>query len=267
VKCLRFERRSVSIEGRSVRRMTFEERSLLPLSAACVVASGVRETLGGLIGEAVLLKLYEPAIPSADAWKQIARDASIYRVHGACGDAAVILRAADAAALAGAAFGEPQTPATSLSVLERTVVERTVRAIAAQFGPICGTLEPQNVEEIHGISGLQTFFELQIERPVSARIGVALARDPQPETHARIDSEALLDLEIELAVRSDFGSFAALAVAELEPGSILRFPLGTLRGTLEIAGTPLAGGECGVNGGRYAIVLDQNPPRRDDRPA
>jgi len=263
-----FERPSATIAGRRVRLMTFEDRSLLPVSAACVVASGVRETLSELIGEAVLLKLYEPAIPSPAAWTHIVRDATIYRVRGARCDAAIILRPCDAAAIAGAAFGETAVAARDLSALEQAVMERTVRAISAHFGPICGAAESLNFEEIRAIGGLQTFFELQIERPVSARIGIALARDPSPpEAQPEIVPESLLDLGIELAVRTNLGSYAALSIAQLEPGTILPLPAGALRGTLEIAGSLLTSGECGISGGRYAIVLDHIPTRRDDPPS
>jgi hypothetical protein len=265
---LSFERVGTAIAGRRIRRPTFEERSLLPVSAACVVAGGVREALSRLIGEAVLLKFYEPAIPSAAAWEQIVRDARIYRVRGSRGEAAVILRMRDAAALAAAAFGERDAAATPLSALEAAVVDRTVRAFAAQFTALCGATEAPFLEEIHAIGGLETYVELQVEQPVHARIGIALARDPLPETQPGMAVESLLDLQVELCVRTDLGSYPALAIAELEPGVILPMPPpGAIRGTLEVAGSPLARGECGVNGGRYALVIDQFPDRREVPPA
>ncbi len=262
-----FERVGTAVDHRCIRRPTFRERSLLPVSAACVVASGVREALSRLIGETVLLKLYEPAIPSADAWKQILRDARIYRVRGSRGEAAVILRMCDASALAAAAFGERDASTTPLSALEAAVVDRAVRAFAAQFTAVCGVTEAPILEEIHAIGSLQTYVELQLEQPVRARIGIALARDPLPEAQPGVALESLLDLQVELCVRTDLGSLTALAVAELEPGVILPIPPGALRGTLDVAGSPLARGECGVNGGRYALVIDHIPDRREVPPA
>ena len=118
---------------------------MLPVSAACIVASGVRETLGALFGAPVALKLYEPMIPNAAAWGAIVRNAHVYRLRGTLIDAAVIVRPEDARALAAGAFGEHDTRG-ALSALERTVLERIVRAIAAQCGPICGTAAELTVD-------------------------------------------------------------------------------------------------------------------------
>ena len=110
--------------GKRVRRTHFEERSSLPTSAACVVANGVRETLTSLIGAPIAMRLFEPAIPSPRAWGAIVCDAALYRVRGNVADAAVVLRASQACALAAAIFGEPspeQPPRRELSPLENEV--------------------------------------------------------------------------------------------------------------------------------------------------
>jgi hypothetical protein len=244
--------------------LAFEERSMLPVSAACVVASGVRETLGALFGEAVTLKLFEPMIPQASAWCTIMRDAKVYCVRGATIDAAVILRPEDASALAGAAFGEREARALTLSTLERTVLERIVRAIATQISPICGTAAELSVDVQPDLRAVCTFFELQIERPVRARIGIALSRDPLPEPQCRVGVDDLLGLEVDLSVRVDVGNHAAVEVGALEPGSILPIPEGALRGMLLLAGRPLAAGECGVYGQYYALAIDRTPTGRDE---
>ena len=156
MKTLGFSSGSRREEGHRIRHIVFEERSTLPVSAACIVASGVRDTLSALFGEAVTLKLYEPSIPTPSAWIAIGRDATIYRARMGNADAAVIVRPADASALAAAAFGEHAVRAAALSSLERTVLERTVQAIALQFGPICGSgtresaLEP--LTDLHGFT-------------------------------------------------------------------------------------------------------------------
>jgi hypothetical protein len=264
MRCLEFERRGGAVNGKVVRSVSFRERSVLPLSAACVVAAGVRETLGGLFGEPVLLKLYEPVIPSADAWEKIARNAAIQRIRTSRGDGAIVLRPSDATALAAAAFGEKEPAATELSGLERAVIERTVRAISAHVVTIFGVPEAPQLEETHSMVGFTTFFELQVERPVRARIGIALAREPRVEPQPGIDVDDLLGLQVDLAVRADLGSHAALLLAQLEPGAMLPLPEFALRGTLHVAGRLLAGGECGVNGGRYALAIDHIQTRRDE---
>ena len=244
--------------------MAFQERSMLPVSAACVVASGVRETLASLFGEPVALKLYEPVIPAPSAWHAIARDATMFRVRATGAEAAVIVRSADASALAAAAFGERESRGAALSAIERTVLTRTVQAIALQFGPICGPVPETPVHEAElDPSGFATYFELQIERPVSARIGVALRQDPMPQPQPGIGFDDVMDLPVELCVRVEVGRFRASNVAALERGTVLPVGAGALRGTLLLAGRTLAAGECGVYGQHYALAIDRTPTGRD----
>lgn len=264
MKMLGFSRTCTSVGGRRIRAATFEERSMLPVSAACVVASGVREALGTLFGETVTLKLYEPTIPPPKAWQAIVHDAHVYRVRAGNIDAAVVVRPADASALAAAAFGEREAQAGALSLLERSVLERIVRAIATQCGPICGTAAELAVDAAPDVRTFRSYFELQIERPVRARIGIALSRDPLPEAQAGVAIDALVDLDVELAVQVDIGMHAAAAIGVLEAGDVLPMPPGTLRGTLLLAGRPLAIGECGVHGRYYALAVDRTPPGGDD---
>lgn len=265
MKTLAFGKCIQATGGRRVRALAFEERSMLPVSAACVVASNVRETLGALFGETVTLKLFEPTIPQPAAWNAIVRDARVYCVRAAHVDATVIVRPEDACALAAAAFGEPPRRDAVLSVMERTVLERTVRAIATQFGPICGA-GTHDVSALCApdLRALRTFFELAIERPVRARIGIALSRDPIPECQSGVALDDLLDLSMELAVQIDGGVHAASTMCALEPGALLPLPAGPLRGTLQLAGRPLATGECGVVGRYYALAVGRTPTGRDE---
>ncbi len=265
MKTLGFSARSQRESGRRIRHAVFEERSMLPVSAACIVASGVRETLGSLFGEPVTLKLYEPTIPTPAAWSTIGRGATIYRVRMANTDAAVIVRPVDASALAAAVFGEHASRATALSSLERTALERTVQAIALQFGPICGsaTREP-TLEPLSDLHGFTTFFELQIEHPMRSRIGIALSRDPLPAAHPAIGLDELDDLSLELTVHVDLGRHRAVDIGALEPGIVLALPVGAVRGALLLAGRMLALGECGVNGQHYALAIDRTPTGRDE---
>jgi hypothetical protein len=264
VKTLGFSRASQRIAGRRIRTLTFEERSMLPVSAACVVANGVRETLSALFGEAVKLKLYEPIIPDAAAWDAIVRDATVYWSRGATIDIAVIVRPTDASGLAAAAFGERDAQAAALSALERTVLERIVRAIGAQCGPVCGTAAELTVDLQPDVRTLRTFFELQIERPLRARIGIALSRDPLPALTRGVGVEDLLELDMELSVQIDVGRLPAAQIAALEPGSILPIPEGAPRGIVLLAGRPLALGECGVHGQHFALAVDRIPTGRDE---
>ena len=174
-----------------VRPALFEARSSLPISAACVVANGIRETLSPLLGGSVAVRLFEPRIPAPHAWSAILRDARLYRVRGNVADAAVVLRASDAVALAAALFGESSGAVErALSPIECDVLDRLINAIAANLGAVCGAREGYLVERVAALDGFVTYFELLIEEPVSSRIGVALSRDPASDARGRLRVEA-----------------------------------------------------------------------------
>lgn len=236
----------------------FEDRSSLAVSAACLVANGVRETLGALLNASVALKLFEPVIPDAAGWATICADALQYRVRGTLADAALIVRLSDAAALAAAAFGERTACGAELSALERTVLERTMQALAQHCAPICGG-GALTVEQGSELRGFTTYFELQIEAPVRARIGVALSREPQPEARPGIDVEHLRDIPLALHARISLGTLTADAIAALRPGALLPLAPGVPRAVVALAGRPIGTGECGVHGRYYAVAIDRTP--------
>lgn len=235
--------------------LVFEERSVLAVSAACVVANAVRESLTSTFSLPVDLRLFEPSIPSHQGWQAIAKGASLYRMRGLRGDVAIVLRAADAAAIARAAFGEFEPSPRALSLMEASVLHRLVGTLAGAFPVLCGTtVTPQPCESIDTFT---TYFELQIERPMVARIGIALAKEPSAEARGLLNPEALLDLEVELCVRSVEVQLPTATVAALEPGDFV--PMISTIGngfTLYLAGRPLASGECGVSGDRFAFAID-----------
>ncbi len=253
---LEFEAAGRASEGRRVRDARFIQRSELPVSAACLVATGVRETLASLFGTAVELTLFRPVVPSAQAWRAISSDATIYRLHGARGDAAIVLRAPDALALAVAAFGEEPGDERALSAIERRVLDRIADALSAAVAPICGGSPTRSLAGGEAPASFITFFELQLERPVRARVGIALARDPEQPIVPGLRIEDLLDLELDLCVRIEAPSMRAGELLALEPGTIVPMTESTsLTGTLLLAGRAIAGGECGVRGTRFALAI------------
>ena len=160
--------------SRRVRTIKFERRSSLPVSAACVVASAVRETLGALLATPVSLRLLEPRIPDPHAWNVISSGAQLFGVRGALCDAAFVLRPKDAVALATAAFGENAPDVRRLSAVEQEVLIRALRGIAGSLAPVCGRdLSP--LERILDIRGYVTYFELIVERPMAMRMGVFMS--------------------------------------------------------------------------------------------
>jgi flagellar motor switch protein FliM len=250
---------SVSEGRKRVQNARFEERSSLPTSAVCVVASGMRETLSVLLRTSVALSLFEPTIPPTPAWSAIVRGAQIYRLRARKADAAIVLRPPDAAALAAAIFGEPQ-PAPrvncALSPMEREVLDRLVRAIAGSLAAVCGTREGEEIENVGEIEGFVTYFELQIEAPVVARIGIALSSDPPPEPRGHLTLEDLSQVQLVPVASLDLGTIEAGTICRLSPGTLL--PLVALnldRVGLHLHGRTLARGVCGVRSGRYALIV------------
>ncbi|MDP9110477.1 MAG: FliM/FliN family flagellar motor C-terminal domain-containing protein [Candidatus Eremiobacteraeota bacterium] len=243
--------------SRRVRETRFDVRSLLPLNAACLVANSVREGLATLYGSPVHLRLLEPALPTGDAWAVVARDAFVYSIKGSRNGAAIVIRPQDAVALAAHAFGEAESEARPLSVMETRVLERAVLAIANACAAVCGAYgDSPALEAIGVLDGFATYFELQTERPVRARIGIALSRDPQPVAQAGVRLEDLLDLDVELAVRIEGSDVPAGDLAMLEPGALVPITKErALCGTVFLAGRPLASGECGVRDGRFALAI------------
>jgi len=232
----------------------------LPASAACVVANGVRETLSSILRGVVSLKLFEPTIPSPQAWALILRDARIYRVRGNVADAALVLRTPDAVALAAALFGEAHDQSTAprgLSPIECDVIDRTINAVAASLGPVCGTREPAAAERVAGISGFVTYFELLIEEPTIARIGIALSRDPSPEPRGALTLADLADVRLSMRAAIDAGTIEAAAIVGFVFGQVVPLDIGaSTRCGLTAQGRCFARGSCGVRNGRYALALE-----------
>jgi hypothetical protein len=260
MKCLTLSRAVAYRAGRRIRETCFEDRSCLPASAACVVASGARETLGALLASAVSLRLFEPVLPSPDAWRTILHDATIYRYRGTVADAAIVLRAPDARALARAVFGETASddllPDAPLSPLESDVLARVAAAIGASLPAVCGVREGSSIERVADIRGFTTFFELHMERPVRASIGIAVSREPAMEPRGALALQDLEAVGLSLDVVIDIGSFPATLVAGLEPGDLLPIEAPALRGRLRAGGRTLAYGRCGVRRGWYALTLE-----------
>jgi len=243
-----------------VRAATFQARSSLPISAACVVANGMRETLSSLLGAPVGMRLFEPCIPSPQAWHTLLRDARLYRVRGAVADAAVVLRAADAAALAATLFGEAQVAQFSerpLSPLECDVLDRMVNAFAANLGTVCGARESHSVERVTGIAGFVTYFDLLVTDPLTARIGIALSRDPSPERGVALDVAVLSGVTVTGTATLDLGQSDVASVARLKPGDVIALPPARLQRCLLLAQSrKIARGVCGVQNGRYAVAVN-----------
>lgn len=246
---------------RHVRPMVFESRTTFPVSAACVVANGVRETLAALFQSTVELRLFEPTVPSKTGWLAILEGARLYRICGPRANAAIVLRPAACVALTSAAFGEDAGGTRPLSAVETTVLDRIVNAVAANFTAVCG-VRPEGLvpEPVTSLDGWLTYVELSLERPFSASIGIALATHREPESAGGLRIEDLLDVELDVCVQTEGTIVPAGELAALEPGEIVPITISTgLTAVATVAGRALARGECGVRANRYALAIGLSP--------
>jgi hypothetical protein len=246
-------------DGKRVRRMRFAARSALPVSAACVVANGIRETLGALLGAPVAVRLFEPCIPSPEAWTVILHQARLYRVHGNVADAAIVLRAPDAITLAAMLFGESVGDGSlerPLSRIECDVLDRMVGAITGILAAVCGARDGLCAERVAAIRGFVTYFELLVVEPIAARLGIALSRDPAPEAGCILEVGHLAGVDLCASASLDLGTTDLGSVSRLVVGSVVPIaPAQLQRCTLMADGQRLARGSCGVRRGRYALVV------------
>ena len=245
MKHLAFER------SKGVRAARFEERSLLPVSAACVVANAMRERLSALCAAEVDVRLFPPAIPAREAWAAIFRGARLYVVRGSLADAAVVLRAHDARALAALLFGETVAEGDrALSPIESEVTRRAVEAISITLAPVCG--ETRTDESAHEIDAV-TYFEMHLVHPIGLCIGVALSREPSAQAVPSLHGQTLRAAAVTLSAELPLAALRAGAIAALRCGDVI-----AARGTsvaLRANGAAIGWGICGVHARRYAVAL------------
>jgi hypothetical protein len=136
------------------------------------------------------------------------------------------------------------------------VLDRTANAIAGALPAVCGVREHEMLERTPTIGGFATYFEILLERPIEARIGIALSRDPSPEPHGRVAIGDLAAVTVACAATLDLRAISAGALGALTPGAIVPVSRAGLRGYLRAGEATLARGTCGVRDGRYALLVD-----------
>ena len=246
-------------DGRVVRSAVFTSRSTLPLSAACLVANGVREQLSRLLATDLEVELVEPAIPNPTERRILVEGATIFRVRGRICDGFVIVRAADARRLVALAFGESERPERdALSEIERATLDRIASGLVPLCNTLCGTLGPIARESNERAAcDLTSYFEVRTTGALRIAIGFALTRDPPEDIGERIVLADLADVELEATVEFGRGMLGVPAFSRLAAGAtvVLDTPLGAF-GHLRFGDVSFAAGTCGVLNGRSALVFD-----------
>jgi hypothetical protein len=244
--------------GRMVRGASFVKRSTLPLSAACLVANGVREVLSRSLATELDVQLIESTIPGHAERELLVADATILRVRGRIGDGFVIVRPADARRLVALAFGESEArEGLPLSAIERVTLERVLVDIVPLCNSLCGTLGTVSREPVGSpCNDLTAYFEVRTLGRAPFAIGFGLTRDPERPVGECVSLEALADVELPGRVEVGVGSVAANAFARLTPAATLALdaPLAG-NGVLYFGDVAFARGTCGVSGGRAALRI------------
>jgi len=236
----------------------FVPRSTLPVSAACLVANGVREHLTRLLGRDVDTEVVGPALPTADARRTLFEGALVYRVRGRNGDAFVALRSLDARRLAAAAFREDgPVEGFLLSSIERATIERILSALPPLCAPLCGpvrTVTPEQPDR--AVADVRTYFEVRTLGAIRVALAFALAVDPAESVVATLALEDLREIEVDCSVEIACGSVGIASLAALTEGSVvpLNAPLDAL-GTLRACGVAIVRGTCGERNNRAAFVV------------
>jgi len=202
---LGFARRSCMVNGLRVRPSLFQSRSGLPVSAACLVANAARQTLSDLLGAPVSLKLLEPVVPDSAGWSSIGADALVFAVRGAQSDAAIVLRAHDALALACAALGERIESPRGLSTIAAELAARLAPAPCGSLTAVSGSRDARQIDRLKTLEGYLTYFELIVEEPAPARIGIALSREPQSQIAPGLSTADLHEIDVRLGVEIAHG--------------------------------------------------------------
>ncbi len=246
--------------GCAVRPALFALRPTLPLSAASIVANGVRENLAQLLGRECEVELLEPIVPGVEERRVLVGGALVWRARGRRADGFVILRPAEAANLAALAFGETlRSPAAPLSELERETLSRLLRGLAPLCASLCGTLGPAGPERAEAAAAeIAVYFEVRTLAPPHAAIGFGVSVDPPEETAAPLTLADLSELEFRGSVRFATGTLAVPQFARLARGTVVPFetPLDA-PSSLIVGGIPLVRGTAGASSGSGAFAVGE----------
>jgi len=252
---LTFDRSSAA----GVRRARFVPRASIPLSAACLVANGIRETLRELFGARCELSIGEPTAIGRPEWEALSRDAYCFLTCGRQTDIVLVVPAADARVLVARAFGEADlTSAPVLSALEVHALERIAVRCAAAFDPLYAERRGVSQRIAPGaLPACVAFFDLHVSAPAPIEMGIGIVRDLPDCGPAGAFAPALLS-GVPLQVHAEFasGTIDARALLSLAPGDVVR--LDTQVGApacLKIADTYIASGTGGIAGGRYCFEI------------
>ena len=245
-----------------VRPARFVRRSSVPLSAACVVASSLRETLRELVGACEVV-LGEPAAIDESAWRALARGNHCFLTRGRLTDIVLVIPLLDARRLVLRAFGEAnEYDSAPISALESHALERIAARCAHAFDALCAERRgPAVAIPASDVPACAAYFDVRVSAPLPITLGIGIVRDvPGVGPGPGIDSHKLL--EILVAARAEFasGMVSARSLATLQVGDVVR--LDTKVGApaaLKLGETTIATGDCGFANAHAAFLVRASP--------
>ncbi|HZZ64191.1 MAG TPA: FliM/FliN family flagellar motor C-terminal domain-containing protein [Candidatus Baltobacteraceae bacterium] len=216
----------------------------------------MREILAEQLGAAVCTRVTRPHMPDAAAWRVLSQKATISMVRGPAGEAALVLRDAQAARFVRAVFGENVEEAAGVSALERTVLDRAMTQLCSTLVPVCGAPLSGAVPAA-AIDQYTTYFEIMTEAPLLLRIGVAVRSEPVTPPSPVFDVDQLRTLPFTATLRYGKARITAAEVMGLAAGAIVAFDSGSCeQAALAIAGTHVARGVPGAAGSQRALRVE-----------
>jgi flagellar motor switch/type III secretory pathway protein FliN len=245
--------------SQGVRPARFVPRASIPLSAACLVANGLRETLRELFTEGCEVTIGEPAAINAAAWSALSSAAHCFLTCGRQTDVVLVVPEVHARTLVLRAFGEGEAGgATALSTLEIEAVERIAARCAAAFDPLYAERRgPSRRVSAGSLPVCVAYFDVRVQAPIAIDIGIGIVRELPGRGSAGGFPAALLGrVPLELAAEVASGTIDVATLLDLVPGDIvlLETQVGSAA-ALKIDGRSFARGRGGVSAGRYSFEV------------
>lgn len=246
-------------DARGVRAPSFVRRSTIPIGAACVVASGIRETLRELFGERCEVAIGEPLPIGLDAWAELTRGSYCFLTPGRQTDIVLVVGAADARSLVSRALGEGESAGGgACTALEFHAIERIASRCAGAFDPLCAERRgPPRALKIGEIPSCVAFFDVRMQAPIAISLGIGIVRDlPDPGPSGTIHPSALGHVPVEMCVEFASGTIDSGRFLDLRVGDVVRLDtkVGS-PGTLNLAGQRIAAGTCGSIASHHAFEI------------
>jgi flagellar motor switch/type III secretory pathway protein FliN len=250
-------------DARGARRARFVPRTSIPLSAACLVANALRETLRELFGERCEVTLGEPVALSPDAWHTLSRNAHCFLTSGRQTDIVLVLPERDARALVLRAFGEGEgegagAGAPALSALELQAVERIAARCSPAFDPLCAERRGTSRRvAADAIPPCVAYFDVRIRQPIALEIGIGIVRNlPDPGPAGSFPAALLAHVPVNVRAQLGSGTIDFATLVGLAPGDVVRLQTQVgASATLNVGDRTLASGTAGVSGGRYCFEV------------